>query len=259
VLINVLNRPTRAWNVLSIKYPAVKYVTGCTPVPGMKLLNATPSATITLPSLTASESIVSDRSIFGFKHHVEAQATFRALQSPAAARLDESRQINLLNGKLVPPGQHPRLPFTLFGGFGRFQDMFFSAKRRACFTFTLIPKTTPASPLELQINPNPSMATMPECEAGLQGLTGIARVDPAYHQLTHLERTIPVVVAAEGNHASFASVDCAPTQVGDQTFWLPTVVIGRMDSGKAKGQFTAHYTNYRRFTSTAILLPAAPE
>ena len=213
----------------------------------------------TLPSLTASEAIVSDHAFLGFNRHTEAQATFRALQSPTAARLDESRQITQLNGKPVPPDQHPHLPFTLFGGFGRFQDMFFTAKRRACFTFTLVPQTNPGSPLELHITPSPSIATMPECELGLQGLTGIARVDPASHQLTHLERTIPVDVAAKSNHASFASVDSAPTQVGDQSFWLPIVVIGRMDSGKAKGQFTAHYSNYRRFTSTATLLPTTPE
>ncbi len=212
-----------------------------------------------LPSLTASEAILSDHSVLGFKRHAEAQATFRALQNPTTPRLDESRQITVLNGKPVPPDQHPQLPFTLFGGFGRFQDMFFAPNRRPCFTFTLAPQASPTASIELRITPSPAIATMPECEAGLQGLTGVARIDPVSHQLTHLERTIPAEAASRSNHASFASVDSAPTQIGDQTFWLPTVVVGRMNSGKMKGQFTAHYTNYRRFTSTATILPINPE
>jgi hypothetical protein len=210
----------------------------------------------TLPSLTAEEDISSDLTILGiYTRHAEAHATFRAIRKSEDTALDESRQITLLNGKPVRPGEHVNLPTTLFGGFGRFQDMFFSPQHRPCFNFALAPPTLRA-PLQINITLNPDAATLRGCEPGLTGLTGIARIDAATGYLIHLERTIPAEVAAKGNHATFGSVDCAPTQVGDETFWLPTLVTGDVIQNKAKGRFTAHYSNYHRYIATSTILPA---
>ena len=210
----------------------------------------------TLPSLTADEDIVSDASYLGmFRKRVEAHATFRAIRKPDGGFLNESRQITILNGKPVPPGEHVNLPSTLFGGFGRFQDMFFTTQHRPCFNFVLAPNPIPGASLQIDITLSSAAAANPGCEPGLQGLTGIARIDPASGQLTHLERTIPAPVATRGNYAIYASVDSAPTKVGDETFWLPTLVIGDVQQGKIKGRFTAHYSNYHRYTATSTILP----
>ena len=214
----------------------------------------------TLPSLTADEDIVSDLAILGLYHkHAEAHATFRAIRKSQDSPLDESRQITILNGKPVQLGEHVNLPTLLFGGFGRFQDMFFTPLHRPCFNFVLA-SPTPRAPIQINITLSPAAATRPGCEPGLQGLTGIARIDPASGYLIHLERTIPPDIAAKGNHATFGAVDSGPTQVGDQIYWLPIIVTGDVtqNKGKARGRFTAHYSNYHRYTATSTILPVTP-
>jgi hypothetical protein len=212
----------------------------------------------TLPSLSADETIISDVSYFGiFRKHANATATFRAVRTSEGSALEESRQITILNGKPVAPGETVDLPTVLLGGFGRFQDMFFTRQHRPCFNFVLAP-TTPGEPLQIAIALKPTASTIPSCEPGLQGLTGIARIDPVTGQITHLERTIPVDVANKSNHAIFAAVDSAPTKVGDETFWLPTAITGNVQQDRMKGKFTARYSNYHRYTATTTILPATP-
>ncbi len=212
-----------------------------------------------LPSLTADEDIVSDLTIYGIYHkHAEAHATFRAIRKSDDSSLDESRQITILNGKPVRPYDNPTLPVVLFGGFGRFQDMFFSPQHRPCFNFVRAPATI-AAPIQIDITLKPTAATIPGCEPGLTGLTGIARIDPASGYLTHLERTIPPDIAVKFNHATYGSVDSGPTQLGDRVFWLPIVITGDVieNKGKEKGRFTAYYSNYHRYTATSTILPGA--
>jgi len=214
----------------------------------------------TLPSLTADEHISSEASFLGiFKDHAEAQATMRVIRASPGKPLQESRQIAVMNGKPVEPGKTAKLPVTLFGGFGHFQDMFFTPQHRVCFSFTLLPEPGPDGTLQIGIAGPAAIPAQPGCQQDREGLTGLARVDRATGQLVHLERTIPENVAAKGNLAPFASIDCAPTKVGDETFWLPTVVIGRVQSGKIRGQFIAHYSNYHRYTASIKLLPGATE
>jgi hypothetical protein len=213
-----------------------------------------------LPSLIVDEDIVSDLTILGiYTKHAEAHATFRAIRKSDDSSLDESREITILNGKPVRPGDHPLLPVVLFGGFGRFQDMFFSPQHRPCFNFVLEPPNLRA-PLQIDITLKPTAATIPGCEHGLTGLTGIARIDPASGYLIHLERTIPADIAAKFNHATFGSVDSGPTQLGDRIFWLPIIVTGDVieNKGKQKGRFTAYYSNYHRYTATSTILPITP-
>jgi hypothetical protein len=214
----------------------------------------------TLPSLTADETISSESSYMGmFKRHVDAQGTFRALRSVPGAPLNESRQITSLNGKPVDPAKHTVLPSTLFGGFGRFQEMFFTPLNRRCFSFTLLPDPGPGGSRQIAIGGPPELETLHDCMTQRHGLTGLALVDPATRQLVHLERTVPDKVAQESNLAPFASVDCAPTKVGEDTFWLPTEVTGRILTGKVRGQFLAHYSNYHRYTAKVTLLPGTSE
>jgi hypothetical protein len=210
----------------------------------------------TLPSLTADETIDSDGAFMGiFKEHATAQGTFRAIRTAPGASLDESRQITILNGKPVEPGRSVGVPFTLSGGFGRFQEMFFTPQHRACFAFELLPDPGPAGALQITISVPPDLWSVPSCSEELHGLTGLVRVAPQTFQITHLERTVTEQAAAKFHLAIFASVDLAPTQVGDETFWLPTTVVGHIINGRNKGQFVAHYSNYHRYTASISLLP----
>ncbi len=212
---------------------------------------------ITLPSLTASESIQSDASYLFFKHHADAKGTFRVTRASPEAQLVEARQLTEVDGKPVTLDQHPTLPTTMFGGFGRFQEMFFTPAHRPCYTFTELDKPGPQDTLQLAITQNPEPE--PACNGTPRGVTGLALVDLATHQLRHLERTIPDDVAIPAHLAPFASVDLAPAKVGDQTYWLPTTVTGIIVNGKIHGKFVAHYSDYHRYTGTVKILPGITE
>jgi hypothetical protein len=214
----------------------------------------------TLPSLTAHEKIVSDASILLYKPHAEAEATVRVLRKVPGGPLVESREYTLLNGKQVAPDKHVVLPTNIYDGFDGFQEIFFSAQRRRCFNFTLAPQIAPSASLDLHITLKPDAASLPICPSDMQGLTGIARVDPAAHQLKHLEWTVPQA-AEQRVQVLSASTDYAPTSIGTKTFWLPIDVVQYAinSKNKAKGHFTVHYSDYHQYTATSTILPADPE
>ena len=217
----------------------------------------------TLPSITASETIDSEGSYMIFHHRVQAKGVFRVVRNPASDELDESRQVTEVDGKPVPLGQRAGLPWTLTGGFGKFQELFFKAANRPCFTFTLLPgagpketgpkETVPKEMVQIAIAEQPEIATMPTCK--MRGVTGLARVDPVTGQVVYLERTVPVEIALKSHLAPWAMVEIAPAKIGDEIFWLPTVVVGTFVDGKIKGKFTAHYSNYHRYTGSITILP----
>jgi hypothetical protein len=214
---------------------------------------------VNLPSLTADEAIDSEASFMGmFRNHAKATGTFRVLRTEPGVPLQESRQITVLNGKPVEPGKRAQLPATLFGGFGRFQEMFFNPQHRLCYSFTQLPEPGPGGTVQIAIS-SPEVSTQAGCTHDPGPVTGLALVDPLSHQLVHLERTIPEQIANRTNLAPFASVDLASTKVGDQTFWLPTTVTGKIANGKIHGEFIAHYSNYHRYTASIKLLPGATE
>ena len=212
----------------------------------------------TLPSLTADEVIATEGSYLGmFKDHTSATGTMRVVRASPDAPLKESRQIVTLNGKPVDPKKPATLPVVLYGGFGLFQDMFFTRQHIACFDFTLLPAPGPGGTLQLAVagrSPEPS-----QCPDFFETITGAVTLDPATHQVVHFERTVPDKIANKARLASFASVDSAPVKVGETTFQLPTVVVARLNNGNIRGQFTAHYSNYHRYTASITLLPGATE
>ena len=233
-----------------------------TPVPSDLLNQLIANAAqyrITIPSLTADERIESESSYHGLlRHKVQAGGTFRAIRGKAGEPLKESRQVTTLNGRSVSPNDSVRLPVALFGGFGRFQEMFFTPEHVRCFTFTLMPDPGPGGTLQIAISALRNFDLPPGCPSGYKGLTGVVRVDLASHQLVHVERTLPDSRANRGI-APFASVDCAPTKVGDETFWLPTEVAGGTPKQFIRRKFIAHYSNYHRYVASARLLPGATE
>jgi hypothetical protein len=233
-----------------------------TPVPGDLLNQLVANAAqyrVTIPSLTADESIDSESSYGGlFKRKVQANGTFRAVRGTPGEPLKESRQVTELNGRPVSPNDPVRLPVALFGGFGRFQEMFFTPEHVRCFAFTLLPDPGPRGTLQIAISAAQNLDSQPGCPSGYKGLTGVALVDVASHQLVHVERTLADSPANRGS-APFASVDSAPTKVGEETFWLPTEVAGGTPKQFHRGKFVAHYSNYHRYVASVTLLPGTAE
>jgi hypothetical protein len=208
----------------------------------------------TLPSLAATETIDSEGSYLIFHRRVRATADFRVLRQPNAS-FEESRQITEADGKPVAPGAHVALPSTLFGGFSRFQELFFTPAHRLCYRFTLLPGAGPDGAQQIAIAELPG--TVPGCVP--RGITGLARVDPETRHVVYLERTVPGEIALKNRLAPFAWVALAPARIGDRTFWLPTTVFGAFVNGKVKGSFEAHYSGYHRFTSSVTILPGVTE
>ena len=169
-----------------------------------------------------------------FRKRTEAQGTFRVVRA-ADGGLKESRQITVLDRKPVDPSKKADLPIVLFGGFGQFQQVFFAAEQRPCFAFSLLPAPGPGGTTEIAVAVAPGSAGQPACKLSQSGVTGLVRVDPATGQIVYLERTVPDAFAAKTHLAPFVSVDSAPAKVGDNTFWLPTRVVGRILNGKVRG------------------------
>ena len=206
----------------------------------------------TLPSLTAHESIVSkvdEHVVFG-KNTASAEATVHVVRMSPEGPWTENREFTVLNGKPVAPNTRIVLPFNLADGFNDTQSLFFSVQNRPCYNFALAARAGEDAHLELTITPVSEAATRTQCTAR----SGMARIDPATHRLTHLELTN----SAGPNSSFFTSIDYAATKVGDKVFWLPSVVTARVVIGKTPNEWIARYSDYHRFTAKATILPADP-
>ena len=214
----------------------------------------------TLPSLNAHESIESKSSWLIYRPHATAEATVHIAHNAAGTML-ESRQYTMLNGKPVAVDQHVTLPADVTDDFNyNIQAMVFTHKLRGCYNFSLESQAVPGAPLDLRISFKPD-GVAHGCPARLNGLTGVARVDPAAHQLIHLELNIPNGPGEPYFRILSASNDYAPVKIGDKTFWLPTATAEDLvnNRNKAKGHFTVHYSDYHQYTASVTILPATPQ
>jgi hypothetical protein len=209
----------------------------------------------TLPSITAHEKVETHASRGILWQNSTGEGTMRVLRAAPGGGLKETHEMTVYNGKPATPDQRKGVsqPTDAFVGV---QGMFFSHSARPCFSFTLAPQPAKDGLLELHIALSPEYASQPRCMSGLEGLTGVARVDPATHQLTHLERTIPNQI---GPRSFFASTDYAPAKIGDMTFWLPSATVSSVVINKAKVNTVVHYSDYHQYTASVTLLPADPQ
>jgi hypothetical protein len=204
-----------------------------------------------LPSLTAHESIVSkaDEFVVIGKITATAEATVHVVRRSPGGDWTENRQISVLNRKPVTPNTRVSLPFILNESFNDSQSLVFSVQNRPCYNFALAARTSQDAPLELTITPSSDTAGLTQCG----GLSGVARIDPATHRLTHLEYTHP----ATTNHSLFfSSIDYAATKVGDTTLWLPSVILARVVMGKTPYEWNARYSDYHQYVASVTILPA---
>lgn len=215
----------------------------------------------TLPSLTVHEAILSQTSdtVFFGKSTVQAEATMRVQRKTPGSEMEELRQITIVNGKPVAPNKRVGLPLAIDGGFGDFPARLFTTQHRPCFHFVLVPHAEAGAPLELSITPKYDGAMPSQCNPNPVGMTATARIDPASHQLIHLEQTFSEYPQAPKFHLLFISVDLAPIPMGQNTFWLPTALVARAVEGKSRFSFSSHYSDYHQFTATSTILPTTPE
>jgi len=218
----------------------------------------------TLPSLTAHETVETHATRGILWQNTSGEGTVRMLRASSGGGLKETHEMTVLNGKPVAPNQQKaqaqlqKGPVQPSDGFFGVQDAFFSRRYRPCYTFTLAPQPAHDGAIELRFASSPEYASLPKCIPGSEGLTGIARIDTATHQLTHLEYATPTQV---GHTAPFASTEYAPARIGDKTFRLPAVTAASYaaDNAKAHLHTTIHYSDYHQYTATSTIVPADPE
>jgi hypothetical protein len=206
-----------------------------------------------LPSITAHEVVHTDTSRGIFRRHSQGEGTVRVSRVASGGSLKETHEMTGRDGKPIASDDQKGAA-QLADGFIGPQDMFFSRRNRPCFSFALAPQPTKDDPLLLHIGLSPEYASLPQCPSGLQGLTGIALVDPATRQLTHLERTIP---AAGDALVRVVSTDYAPSSVGDKTFWLPALTLSSGAQGKTRVFTAVYYSDYHQYAATVTVLTAA--
>ena len=209
----------------------------------------------TLPRITADENIESDLLQHGlYRAHAKATATIRVYPGDNSRPLNEVRTYRTRDGKPITDATHPPVPFELTFAFSGAISNYFGAATFSCYVFTPVPEApgSKTARFTFAIYPTPP----PACTATAHAIRGSVVIDTATAQIRHIERTL--LVPADGAHiATFAAVDFAPAALGDQTFWLPTLVVAESNFGK--GHFRAVYSNYHRYTSSVTLLPGDGE
>lgn len=207
----------------------------------------------TLPSITAHELVHTDATTGVRMHHSQAEGTVHMSGAVSGGLLEETHQIATFNKKPVAPG-NPVVIGPPIDAFTGLMEKLFSRANRPCFAFSLAPQPAGKYPLKLRISLSPDYASRPGCARGLEGLTGVALVDPATHRLTHLEQAVPT---EGGRGVHFVSTDYAPVGIGDNTFWLPISTLSADIQGKSRTYTSVYYSDYHRYAAKVTVLSAA--
>lgn len=208
-----------------------------------------------LPSITAEETIKSDLSQGGFyQKHDTATATIRVYAASEGSQVNEVRTYLTLNGKPVKTDRKVQVTFEMNAAFSHTAELYFSPARLACVDFKTLP--TAGADGSISIAFTSKLDAPPACNFKGVVFHGSVLVDPATSQIRHLERTITRPADDAKRTLTFTSLDCAPTLIGNETFWLPTHVQVELDGGR--GHFEAHYAHYHRYAGSLTIVPSNP-
>jgi hypothetical protein len=213
----------------------------------------------TVPSFICNEHILSQEFHEGrLKRETSVDAVFTVTRSASQANaLEESREVKSINGKPAA-GKKLSLPISFSGGFSGALTKFLSRDHRSCFDYAADASTPSAEgAAAFTFTAKADAAKEPACASIQPGTTGKFVVDTASMQVTHIERTVPNPVGKDQTVVGTAAVDYAAVAFNGKTFWLPTTITAFTDETAKTGsfRFTARYTGYHRFASTASIVP----
>jgi hypothetical protein len=213
-----------------------------------------------VPSFLCDEHIVSQELHDGsLKHETTVDALFRVTRSTSQpGTLDESREVKAIDGR--PSGSKKiSMPISFSGGFSGALAKFLSADSRQCFEYQPdLSQPSPSGTEAFTFVARQAALKEPACASIQPGTTGKFVIDSATAQVTHIERTVPYTVGKDQSVLGTAAVDFAPVTLNGNTFWLPfTVSASTSETPKTPAfRFTAHYSNYHRFSASSTILPA---
>jgi len=213
----------------------------------------------TVPSFICNEHIVSQELHEGkIKRETSVDAIFSVARSASNANtLEESREVKRINGTPAD-SKKLNLPLSFSGGFSGALTKFLSSEHRSCFEYATDTATpSPEGTVTFTFVVKANAAKELTCASIQPGTTGKFAVDTATMQVTHIERTVPNPIGKDQTVLGTAAIEYAPVIFNGKPFWLPsTITAFTTETAKTSSvRFTAHYSDYHRFASTATILP----
>jgi hypothetical protein len=199
-----------------------------------------------LPSFVCKETLVSQE-LRGKKVKTEVRAAgeLRVMRDPTG-KLNERFQASEMNGRPITPDKL-RLPMFVSGGFKNALD-FLRADLQTCFHFSVAGN-------RLDFDSGTDAAT-PECAKHTE-TRGFALLS-SDGDIVHMERQVPVELAAQRNAVPFGSIDLNRTDLGGKSFLLSTHVRAEIPKGKSTYRWEANYSECRLYSVSVTIGPATP-
>lgn len=221
-----------------------------------------------LPSLFCEEEVVSKVEPGLPDQNTVTEAIFRLKRTPnsdGTTSLVESREIKSANGKAAVK-QDLESPTLLDGAFEGGLAVV-SVNQAACINYTLQRpnKKRPAEPYTVRFATVLTSQDSAKCLLSEKS-TGVAVIDPASMEITHLEIRTPRHVIQPGYFYQSAvvgqrviTVDYEPIALNGETFWLPSMIDLQVTQGagsfhKTVWSFHATYRNYHQLQVTSRIV-----
>ncbi|MGO4210943.1 hypothetical protein AB4Y89_22040 [Terriglobus sp. 2YAB30_2] len=222
-----------------------------------------------LPSLFCDEEVVSKVEPGLPDKNTVTEAIFRLKRTPnsdGTTSLVESREIKGANGKAA--AKHNMESPTLLDGAFEGGLAVVSVNQAACLNYTLQrgKKSRSAEPYIVRFATVFTSQDSAKCLLSEKS-TGVAVIDPASMEITHLEIRTPRHVIQPGYFYQSAvvgqrviTVDYAPVALNGETFWLPSTINLQVTQGagtfhKTVWSFLATYRNYHQLQVTSRIVP----
>jgi hypothetical protein len=209
-----------------------------------------------LPSFACDEAILSRQTRYrgNAGRGIRVEGTMREIRKVPPDLddpFDEQHQFTQVNGRAAKGAI--RLPYFVQGGFANLIG-FHHRDLRDCFDYRITPLLD-GNAFQLQIDRKETPEDT-SCRGVFAG-THYRVIADAEGHILHSERTIPAETAEQHDEAYFASIDYAPQQFGERTFWLPAKFSSHDPEGT--GTMEAAYSNCHRYTGDLKILPGATE
>jgi hypothetical protein len=222
-----------------------------------------------LPSLFCEEEVISKVEPGRPDQNTVTEAIFRLKRtsnSDGTTSLVESREVKSTNGKTAAK-QNMESPTLLDGAFEGGLAVV-SINQAACINYTLqrANKNRPMEPYTVRFATVLTSQDSAGCLLSEKS-TGVAVIDPASTEITHLEIRTPRHVIQPGYFYQSAvmgqrviTVDYRPVVLNGETFWLPSTINLQVTQGagsfhKTVWSYLATYRNYHQLQVTSRIVP----
>jgi hypothetical protein len=219
-----------------------------------------------LPDFVCDEKVHSQRIEHGVvTHEAAAESHFTGLQRKSGRMsFTETREYVTIDGK--PAAKSPRLSrVPLFGGgFSSLLDQTFSKRFAPLHDYRILGRERlgdrPALGIEFATKPGQDVLRMlfGKDDVRTQRDTGKAWIDEETLQVLRIERRFLNLPSSSAGMV--ATVDYGPVSIDGKPFWMPLRVKSEQTSKRGnQGEYTAEYTNYRKFdVASGIIYEPVP-